>query len=265
MTGEHLRTARERLNVPPADLAARAGVRADDLARWEASAVPRGAAYKLDLALWRLECEAALKASSLPACEWAARFGALPDGPGKDPWLLDRHIGDCPACQARGRFLEEHVRPRPESPWLAWLPPFPWTVLAGALLALVASGGAVAAVILLFLGLAGQDANLLVGAAGLAVVCLVAGGVGGAVYHLTGPLRRGRRLGFYLSWVLSVEAGFFLAVALVAAAAWRGLAGLGPDELRVLTNPLTLLGVAAIGVLFALAVGGRTGRQVKRG
>ena len=261
MTAEALRAARDQLGVPLTDLAARAGVRADDLARWEASAVPRFAAYRLDVALWQLECDAALAGSGLPACDWAARFAALPDGPARDPWLLERHIADCPACQARGRYVEEHVRPRPDNPWLAWLPPLARAALTGAALALVASGGAVAVLILLVLGLAERDANLIAGAAGLAGVCVAGGGVGGAVRYLTRPLRRGRPVAYYLSWVLAVEAGLFLAVALVALGAWRGLAGLGADEFRVLTNPLTLLAVAGVGVLFALAVGARTGRR----
>jgi hypothetical protein len=261
MTGEQLRAARERLAVPLTDVAARAGVRADDLARWEASAVPASAAYRLDLALWQLERDAALAVGGLPACDWAARFAALPEGPGRDPWLLERHIGGCPACQARGRFVEEHVRPRPENPWWAWLPPLPRAALTGAALALVASGGAVAALILLVLGLAGRDMNMVAGAAGLAAVCVAGGGVGGAVHYLTRPLRHGRPVAYYLSWVLAVETGLFVAVALVALGAWRGLAGLGADEFRVVTNPLTLLAVAGVGMLFALAVGARTGRR----
>lgn len=259
MTGEQLRAARERLAIPAADLAHRAGVRADDLARWEASAVPPAAAPKLDLALWHLECDAALAAGGQPMCGWAARFAALPEGAGKDPWLLERHIGSCPTCQARGRYIEEHVRPRPASPWLAWLPAFPRAVIVGAFFTLIASGGAVAAVILLVSGLVGRDANLLAGGVGMALVCLAAGGCGGAVYYVTVPLRRGRRVAFYVSWILVAEAGLFLAVALIAAAARCGLAGLGADEFLALVNPLTLLAVAAVGVLFALAAGARAG------
>jgi helix-turn-helix protein len=259
MTGEELRAARERLGVSAADLAARAGVPADTLARWEASAVPRFAAYRLDRALWELERDAALAQSDLPACEWVARYAALPAGPRKDPWALEQHIGRCPACQARGHYVEQHVRPRPENPWAAWLPPFPRAVLAGALLALVASGGVVAALILLVMGLAGRDANLLTGAAGVFVVCAAAGGLGGAVHYLTWPLRRAGRVGLFVARLLTVESALFLAVGLVALGAWRGLAGLGPDEFRVVVNPLTLLAVAAVGVVGSLAVGGRWG------
>jgi hypothetical protein len=158
MTGAELRAVRERLGVQPAALAARAGVPPEALAEWEASAVPKSAAYKLDCALWELERDAVLANSGLAPCPWVARFAALPEGPGKDPWIVEQHIGGCRACQARGRFLEEHLRPRPENPWLAWLPPLPRAMLIGAALALVVSGGVAAVAILLVLGLAQQDA-----------------------------------------------------------------------------------------------------------
>jgi transcriptional regulator with XRE-family HTH domain len=260
MTGNELRAARERLGAPIADLAARAGVAADVLSGWEASGVPRAAARKLAVALWELERDAALAKSGLPACEWVARFAALPDGPGKDPWTLEQHIGSCPACQARGRYVERNVRPRPEHSWLAWLPPLPRAVLAGAALALVVSGGAVAALILLLLGIAGQDANLLVGAAGLFAACAAAGGAGGAVHHLTRPWRRGGAVGHYASWVMTIELALALGLGLVVLAAWRGWAGLGPDEFRAVTHPVLIAAAAAAGVLVALAVGARAKR-----
>ena len=257
MTGVELRAARERLGLRAEDLAIRASVPADALAQWEASAVPRSAAYKLDCALWELERDAALARSSLTPCPWVARFAALPDGPGKDPWILEQHIGGCRACQARGRFVEQNVRPRPENPWL---PPFPRAVLTGAALALLATGGVAAVVILLVLGLAWQDGNLIAGACGLFVVCVAAGGLGGAVYHATRFWRRSGVMGYYASWTVAVEAALFVAVASIALAAWRGLAGLGPDELRMIVHPLFLLALAAAGALVAATIGARLHR-----
>jgi hypothetical protein len=255
MTGDQLRAARERLGASPADVADRAGVALDDLARWEASAVPRAATYKLDCALWQLECDAALAKSGLPRCEWVARFAALPQGPGQDPWLLEQHIGQCPACQARGRYVEKHVRRRPDNPWLAWMPAFPRAVLAGACLALIVSGGAVAALVLLILGVAGCDVNLVVGGAGLGGVCAVAGGVGGAVHHLSRSWRQRSAVGHYVSWLLAVECALLLGVALVGAAAWRGLTGLGADEFRAATHPLVLVATIVVGAVLGLAAG----------
>ena len=263
MTGDELRAARERLGVPPADLAARAGVAADALAGWEASAVPRAVAHRLDLALWELERDAALAKSGLPHCEWVARFAALPEGPGKDPWLLEQHIGRCRKCQARGRYLEEHVRPRPVGPWLAWLPPLPRAALAGAAQGVIVVG-AVAALILLILATAEQNAGLVVGAATVLAGCAAAGAAGGAVHHLTRPLRA-RPAGHYVSWLLTIESVLAVAVGLAVLAAWRGLAGLSDDDFRALTDPLNLLGAAAVGAVAAFVAGVRTrGRQLFR-
>lgn len=260
MTGDELRAARERLGARPADLAARAGVSPEAVAGWEASAVPRAAAYKLDRALWELERDQALAQSGLAPCQWVTRFAALPDGPRKDLWILEQHIGACEACQARGRFIDKHVRPRPQNPWLAWAPPLPRAMLMGAGLTLIVSGGVAAVAILLFLGLVQQDANLIVGAGGVLAVCIASGAAGGAVHYLTRRLRSAGTAAYYVSWVLAVEAALGLALALIALAAWQGLAGLGADELRVIVNPVVLLALATIGVLVAAAVGARLTR-----
>jgi hypothetical protein len=249
MTGAELRAARERLGVGRGELAARARASAEELERWETAGVPWAAAGRLDRALWELERDAALANSGLPACPWAAQFAAQPDGPRKDPWALERHIERCSACQARGRYLAEHVRPRPPHPAWAWLPAWLRSVVLGAALALFATGAVTAAAVLLVAGLWSRDGELLAGAGGLALVCLAAGAAAGLTHYLAGPLGRRGFVGRSLQWALTLEALLFVAAGLLALGARLGVAGLGAGEWALLTGPPLLLALAAAGAV----------------
>jgi hypothetical protein len=70
------------------------------------------------------EREAALDASGLPECRWMLewRDGALQGGSfNKHLELGRRHTAQCPTCQARERFIREHLPPLPEPPMPEWL------------------------------------------------------------------------------------------------------------------------------------------------
>jgi hypothetical protein len=253
MTGPEMRAARERLGVSRAELAARGGVADHDLERWEDASVPRAAGYRLDRALWELERAAALADSGLTHCPWVAQFAAQPDGPRKDPWTLERHIAQCSVCQARGRFLEKRLRPRPPHPAWAWLPAVVRAALVGAMWALVASGAIIAVALLLVLGAVAGDVSLLGAAAGLFAAIGLGGMAGGAVVYWAAPLRKRGFRGRILCWALALEALLFVVAGTVAvAAAWR-VPGFGPEAWALVTNPWLLAGLAAVGAVGSVA------------
>ena len=248
MTGPELRAARERLGVGVGELAARAKVKADDLRRWEDTHVPWPASHRVDCALWELELVAAGREAAAPTCTWMERWEQRGESPGMA--VLDRHFRSCPACQARDAYLKAHVRPRPQSPWLAWMPAWLRSAVLGAVLATCASGAVVGATILWILGASSGDANLTAAAGGVLLVGAAAGVAGGLVHYLTGRLRRSPRLRWRaLGWTLTIEAGVAVAAGLLALGAWQGAAGLGPDEAAFFTHPLFLCSVALAGVV----------------
>jgi hypothetical protein len=252
MTGPELRAARERLGVGRGELAARAGVAVCDLECWEESAAPPAVWPRLDRALWEFERTAVLAESDLTPCAWVAHFAAQADGPRKDPWTLERHIAQCPACQARGRYLEKRLRPRPPHPSWAWMPAWARAALVGAALALGATGAIIAVIILLVLAATSGDVSLLIVAVGVFVAFNLGGAAAGAVYHWTAPLRRGF-FGRVLRWTLALEALLFLAAGVIAAATGVAFPKFGPEVWSIVANPLIWAALAAAGAVGGLA------------
>jgi hypothetical protein len=253
MTGPEMRAARERLGVSRAELAARGGVGDDDLERWEAASVPRSAGFRLDRALWELERAAALAESGLTPCPWVAQFAAQPGGPRKDPWTLERHIAQCSVCQARGRFLEKRLRPRPPHPAWAWLPAVVRAALVGAMWALGASGAIIAVAILVVLGAVAGDVSLFGAGAGVLAAVGLGGMAGGAVYCWAAPLRKRGFRGRILRWILALEALLFVAAGTVAVAASWQVPGFGSEAWALVANPWVLAGLAAVGAVGGIA------------
>jgi hypothetical protein len=254
MTGEEARALRERAGLSREESAALAGVGADVLASWESSGVPARDAARLDRVLWEAERDKALAKSGLPECAWVRWWDARPPEAEAEvgDGVLESHVASCPACQARDRYVEEHVRPVPlaGAPFLARLaaplPPWLRAAAAGAL------------VILLFQGvLTGALAFFLKGrwpeAAALLGVCVLSGGAAGLVYHWTRALA-GREWGPHLRWVLAAQTYLLTAAACIAAAATLD-GRLATRAAEAAASPLFLTGLAAVGVVLGVAFG----------
>ena len=115
--------ARERLGLSDDALAPELGVPPRVVRAWAAGAVAVPRRYARTLA-WRAalaEQDAALAASGLPACEWAASWQAAPLPFGTKRQLahfesLERHVRACPTCTAREQHARERLPPLPEPP-----------------------------------------------------------------------------------------------------------------------------------------------------
>lgn len=113
MTGAEFRERRTRAGIAIERVAETAGVPASSAGAWE-----RGGRLsylkrrKLDLALWELERDLALAEPGAPACSVASiRAVATSDPTARD--LVLKHLERCKDCEARGKFLNERLRPEP--------------------------------------------------------------------------------------------------------------------------------------------------------
>jgi DNA-binding XRE family transcriptional regulator len=126
VTPDELVTARARLGSTSDQLAAELGVTPHVYEAWERGSLRMPARYDRILAfrLALADREAALEASGLPDCSWMQKWrdGALEGGSFSKHIATGRqHAAQCPTCQARERFVREHLPPLPEPPLPAWL------------------------------------------------------------------------------------------------------------------------------------------------
>ncbi len=265
MTGHDLRYTRRQSGATPHQLAALAGIEAKDIEEWEAlGTVPRKHRYAVDLALWHLECDAALKRSGLPECGRMADpvTAATP----KDLNIAIRHLESCPTCKARTEYLRSHVRPEPigGSPTMrvfgtfARLTGWKQSAFGGAMMILMMGG--IGIPVLLVMGVLRRDPSYLVAALAFAVALLISGAAGGIVHHWTTPLREKGAAGYYASWILTVYGYLITVLALLGLA--PVLFGLSVDagDLPALTDPATWIIFLITSVLFGI-VAGRTMRD----
>ena len=232
MNGPALAAARQRLGLTTDRMAAELGIpphayRACEEGR---ATLPRRGAGHLAFRLAAVERADALRDSGLPACAWMERWDAeTPDERTAFTAHLQRgeaHARACDVCQARERFVRDHLPPMPEYPRSAgmralgtvharvqslpaWLRPAAWGALALAAL--------VSLRVLLVLPMAGSEPALLLEALRVVLAASAAGAVGGLAYGLLGrPLRRVPVVGPYLAGTVAVF-GYTLAIlALVA-------------------------------------------------
>jgi Flp pilus assembly protein TadD len=261
MRGADLRAAREYLGATPQQIAQSAGVRTSEVEAWESfGEVPRKHRFAVDVALWELERDRALAGSGLPECEQLREWNQRPWEVNAD--VLARHVADCPVCEARGAYVEEHVRPRPiggnpimrlfgvANRLTGWMQ----SAFYGAMMLLMMGG--IGVLVMLGQALLRQDVRYLGYAAGLFVLLVVSGAAGGIVHYLTGPLRHSGTLGYYASYMLTVE-GYLLAVfgIFTLAALYLGEAEVAEAGLPTLNAPAVWIILLVIGVIFGVVVG----------
>jgi Flp pilus assembly protein TadD len=260
MTGHDLRYTRRQLGATPHQLAALAGIEAKDIEEWEAlGTIPRKHRHALDLALWHLECDAALRKSGLPECGWMTNpeTAATPE----DLNVAIRHLESCPTCKARTEYLRSHVRPEPigGSPMmrvfgmLERLSGWQQAAFGGAIMLLVMGG--IGVPILLFLALINQDPAFAAGALALFVVLVVSGAAGGMVHYWTAPLREQGTGAYYASWVLTLYGYMLAALGLITLAPIVLGPGVGGNDLPTLSDPATWAIFGILGVVFGIALG----------
>jgi Flp pilus assembly protein TadD len=261
MRGADLRAARERLGATHQQIAESTGVRTSEVEAWEFfGEVPRKHRFAVDLALWELECHQALTKSGLPECEQTREWK-------RRPWEVkaadvERHMAECPACEARGAYVNEHVRQTPigGSPMMrlfgvadrlsGWMR----SAFLGAMVLLMIGGTGV----LLMLGraLLRQDPTYFGYAGGLFALLVVSGAAGGIMHYLTRPLRQKGTLGHYASYVLTVQAylltvfGIFTLVAF-----FLGEAKVAEADLPTATGVADWAILLVMGVVFGIALG----------
>lgn len=261
MRGAELRAARERLRATRQQIAQSTRVRTSEVEDWESfGEVPRKHRRALDLALWELECDQALVRSSLPECEQTRGWN-------ERPWEVDgdevaRHTAECRLCKARGAYIKEHVRPMPigGNPLMrifgvadrltGWLQ----SAFIGAMMLLMMGG--IGVLVMLVQALLRQDVAYLGLAVGLFVLLVASGAAGGIVHHSTGPLRQKGTVGYYASYVLTLQ-GYLLTVFAIftLVALFLGEAKSGEAGLPTLTDPVAWVILLVVGVIFGIAVG----------
>lgn len=229
MNPAEVRAAREVLGLSQERLAADFAVTEREVRAWEdgAARIPKRFAQQLAWLAALKRRDHALAAAGLPVCEWVAAWEreAGPDGPREARRLeaLNAHAGQCSVCQARMRYVEEHLPPLPEMPMPAWI-----RVLGGFLdrverlprwLRPAAYGAAGVGLLTIARAafamlVAGPSLELL----GMGAMGVVLGGYGGAVgglaYHaVRDPFRRFGPAGAYLTGIAVVGA-YLLAFAI---------------------------------------------------
>lgn len=261
MKGSDLRAARERLGATRQQIAQSTRVRTTEVEDWESfGEVPRKHRFAVDLALWELECDQALAHSDIPECEQTRGWN-------ERPWEVDgdevvRHMAECRLCEARGAYIKEHVRPKPigGNPLMrifgvadrltGWLQ----SAFIGAMILLMMGG--IGVLVMLGQALLRQDVTYLGVAVGLFVLLVVSGAAGGIVHHLTGSLRQKGTVGYYASYVLTLQ-GYLLTVFAIftLVALFLGEAKSGEAGLPTLTDPVAWVILLVGGVIFGIAVG----------
>lgn len=113
MTGAEFRERRTRAGIALERVAEIAGVPASRTDAWERGGqLPYLKRRRLDRVLWELERDLALAEPGAPACP-VVSIRALST---RDPTALElvlKHVQKCKDCKARGKFLEERLRPEP--------------------------------------------------------------------------------------------------------------------------------------------------------
>lgn len=230
MSPAEVQAARERLGLSQERLAAELTVTEAEVRGWEAGTVriPGRFAQRLAWQAALKEREDLLLGAGLPECEWVQAWEREPipeklEQRTRKLEALSAHAEQCPTCQARARYAEEHLPPLPDAPmplWIRvvgrfserverlprWLRP---AVYGAVLIGLLTLARAALALLV-----AGPSLGLL----GMAAAGLLVGGylgaVGGLAYHtVREPFRRFGRAGAYLTGV-AVAAAYLLAFAI---------------------------------------------------
>lgn len=261
MRGADLRYARERRGVAREQFAEMTGTTARDVEEWECAGgvVPRRHRSAVDGALWRLECEDALKRAGLPECDWLAALDQRQEE--VDPEEFVAHFGSCATCKARDEYVRSHVRPMPIGGSiparvlgvLDRLSGWHRSAFGGAMMLLVMGG--IGVPILLFQGIFRRDPVQVASAFGLLFLLVTSGAAGGLVYHVTAPLRDRGTVGYYTASILTVYGYLLVAFGLLSLAARVFGNELIGDDIDIFSDRVGQESLLVVGAFFGIVFG----------
>ena len=252
MTGDELRSWRQEHGVSIEEAAAVMGMTPDEVRDLEDQRdVARRTGRLFKLGIWEAHRDRLMTEAGIPTCAWL-------EGGQRSLQEIGRHSEGCSICQRRLAFVEESVPAPPAPPGLFAgilhfgnnLAGWKKSAFAGGMLLVYMAG--IAAPIILVVGLIRGDVLFALGAFAFLALLFVSGAVGGIVHYLTTALRRSSRVGYYLSWGLTVYAylvtigAVFYVVELLTGAAEHEF------DLR---EPETWVILGVMGLLFGAVVG----------
>ena len=230
MRGEELRRERTRLGIAADRIAVAANTTEAEVHSWETAntRVPHAASFGINAFLYAAECEQVLKQSGLPECPWAKAFAERPFPTETQDILrmgeeFDAHKRECSVCQARDAYVDKHVKRRGglfnlggAMAFVVRLPSPLKEMAQGSLLIFLY--GIIGVPVAVIAAIVNRDPRYLGMIGALVAASVVGGSSGGAVYWLTGGMRRWNVVGYYVSWIATVEAYVFGIAGLVLAA-----------------------------------------------